>query len=91
MVGILFCKMHLMFPKCELCNFILQKVCKKTPHLDVRIVSKFQKIKINELLCPNKRCKNSLDYGKCEYCEGTFKIVNGSYFGNKVGQECDMC
>ena len=24
-------------------------------------------------------------------CEGTFKIINSSYFGSKVCQECDMC
>jgi hypothetical protein len=78
------------FQKCKICNFILQKVCKKSPHLDVRIANNFQKYKINDLLCPNKRCKNSPDYKKCEYCEGTFKIINSGYF-RSVGQECDMC
>jgi len=70
------------------------RTCKKSQHLDVRIANNFQKYKINDLLCPNKKCKNSPDYKKCEYCEGTFKIINSGYFHGyfrSVGQECDIC
>jgi hypothetical protein len=69
------------FPKCYLCNFILQKVSKKSPRLDIKLAS------INNFFCSNKRCNNSPEYKKCEYCKGTFKIINNS----NVGQECDMC
>ena len=77
------------FQKCSLCNFVLTnaKFFQKTPHLDVNI----QKHRINDLGCGNKRCKNSLDYGNCEYCKGTGKLINDIRYWGSKGQECMEC
>ena len=78
------------FKKCSSCNFVLSKVCKKTPDLGMNLQNCFQKYKINDLFCNNKRCSNSLEYGNCEYCNGTGKIINDIYL-NRKNEECMFC